>query len=179
MSNIMKKVNYITAIATLCLASFSTYAAEQGDQQMLAEQANAESGHKYALRVLTPDEDTTAIGGRMMLNDNTGIDLDFAFNYGSDNEDGVVKGLALQARASYFQYISKGRVSPYYKAGVSFGVFTDDKKGNDDINLGAGIGAEFFIVPEFSMFAEAGLEIGLSPFSLNTGSTQIGLSFYF
>jgi outer membrane protein W len=174
----MKKVNYMTAVATLCLASFSTHA-EQDKQQMLTEQADSGSGHKYALRLLTPDEANTTIGGRMMLNDKTGIDLDFAFNYGSDNEDGVVEGLALKANASYFQYISKGRVSPYYKAGVNFGVFTDDKTGNDDITLSAGIGAEFFIIPEFSLFAEAGLGLAFSPFAIDTGSTQAGLAFYF
>ena len=178
MSNIMKKLNYAIALATFSLATFSAHAQDDG-QQMLTQGVNSGSGQKYALRILTPDEGSTEIGGRMMLDDNTGIDIDLGFNYGSDNEDGVVEGLALNATAAYFQYIKKGRVSPYYKAGVNFGVFTDDKQGNDDITLGAGLGAEFFIIPEFSLFAEAGLGIAFSPFAIDTSSTQAGISFYF
>jgi len=179
---IMKRLDFVLAIAVLSLVSLSTHA-QQDSSQMLTQGMDAGAENKYALRVLAPvsptDAERRVIGGRMMLDDNTGIDLDLAFNYGSDNEDGVVKGLALSATAAYFQYIKKGRVSPYYKALVNFGVFTDDKKGNDDITLGAGLGAEFFIIPEFSLFAEAGLGIAFSPFAIDTVSTQAGIAFYF
>jgi len=183
-SNIMKKISYIVAFATFCLMSFSAHA-QEGDQQMLTQGVDSGSANKYALRVLTPLDGNRIIGGRMMLDESSAIDLDFQFNFGSDNEVGidgkpdVVEGLALTARASYMKYIKNGRVSPYYKAGIDFGVFTDDQSGNDDIGLFGGLGAEFFVIPEFSLFAEAGLSIGLSPFAIDTGSSHVGLAFYF
>ncbi len=182
----MKKINSVLAVATFCLVSFSSHAQEDG-QQMLSQDLNSGSGQKYALRVLSPDEDSTAIGGRMMLDDNTGVDIDLAFNLETDtktnnNGESFSKGLGLGLQGAMIKYISKGRVAPYYKAGGGLSILTSDKgKGRDnDFYLLGGVGAEFFFIPEFSLFAEAGLEMSIAPdFSLNTGTTQAGLAFYF
>jgi opacity protein-like surface antigen len=144
------------------------------------------------------------MGARMMLDEKTGIDLDFIFNFASDTKNGESEGLALALTASYFQYFKKERLSPYYKAGVNLSIFTDDKDidtndveeaevaaalnelgfesdshGDDDITLSAGLGTEYFVTPEFSLFAEALLKISFSPFTVETVSPQAGLSFYF
>jgi len=183
----MKKINSVVAIATFFLASFSAHAQEDG-QQMLTQGVDSGSEKKYALRVLAPLDDTTVIGGRMMLDENTGIDVDFAFNFASDTKDGELEGLALDTTVAYFQYFDKGRVSPYYKAGVNLSVHTDDKDfssnnnpdgGDDDITLAAGIGAEFFVIPEFSLYAEGMLAIAFSPFTIDTFTPRAGLAFYF
>lgn len=182
----MKKLNYAMALAIFCFASFSAHAQEDG-QQMLTQGVDSGSENKYALRMLAPLDDVTTIGGRMMLDESTGIDVDFAFNFASDTKEGELEGLALDTTVAYFQYFSKGRVSPYYKAGVNLSLHTDDKEvsndnangGDDDITLGAGIGAEFFVIPEFSLFAEAGLAIAFSPFTIDTFTPRAGLAFYF
>ncbi|RUM92009.1 MAG: hypothetical protein DSZ28_10045 [Thiothrix sp.] len=181
----MKKINSVVAIATLFFASFSIQAQEDG-QQMLTQDLNSGSGQKYALRVLSPDKDSTAIGGRMMLDDNMGVDIDLAFNFDTDtktsNGETRTKGLGLGMQAGLINYMSKGRVAPYYKVGGGLNILTSDKgKGRDnDFYLLGGLGAEFFIIPEFSLFAEAGLEVSIAPdFAINTGSTQVGLAFYF
>jgi hypothetical protein len=182
----MKKSNFIVAIATFCLVSFSAHAQEDS-QQMLTQEIDSGPAKKYALRMLAPLEDTATIGGRMMLDEDTGIDLDFSFNFASDTEEGEQEGLALDVTAAYFQYFSKGRISPYYKAGINVSVYTDDKEfsknnedgGDDDIALGAGLGAEFFVIPEFSLFAEAMLAVAFSPFTIGTSTPRAGLAFYF
>ena len=183
----MKKINLVVAIATFCFLSFSIHA-QDNSQQMLTQGGNSGSTNKYALRVLAPLEGTPTIGGRMMLNESTGIDVDFALNFASDTKDGEREGFALDTTVAYLHYLNKGRVSPYYKAGVNLSLYTGDKEfstennpngGDDDVTLGAGLGAEFFVIPEFSIFAEAGLAIAFSPFTIDTFTPRAGLAFYF
>jgi hypothetical protein len=188
----MNKISYIGALAAVFLLSSSVHAqddsqmlSQDGNQQMLDQADGAGPENKYALRVLNPLNGSNEVGARMMLDDSTAIDVDFQFNFGADNEKGkegtedVTKGLALTAKVAYLKYMKKARVSPYYKGGVSFGVFTNDQPGNDDIGVFAALGAEFFAVPEFSLFAEIGSEVGLSPFALDTSGTRVGLAYYF
>ena len=179
----MKTSPVALAIGVLCLLSFPSYAQDGNqqneNQQIVIATDSSEATHSMALRALTPLSDTAVIGGRMMFDESSGVDVDFSFNFGTKTEDDVVKGIALNVRAALIRYMQKGRISPYYKAGVSLGVFTSDFTQDDDIGLFAALGAEFFIIPDFSLFAEAGLGVGLSPFSINTNSTRAGLAFYF
>ncbi len=179
----MKISIFVLTIGALYLLSTPSHAQDgkqqDEDQPILIAMDSSESTHSMALRVLTPLTDTAVIGGRMMFDENSGVDVDFSFIFGTKSEGEVVKGLALNVRAALIRYMRKGRVSPYYKAGASLDVFTSDFTQDDNIGLFAAVGAEFFIIPDFALFAEAGLGVGFSPFSINTRSTRAGLAFYF
>ncbi len=153
----------------------------------LQAQGSGQPLRPYALKASAPIEESTVIGMRMLMSNTTAIDIDFAFDYQSDetviaNNAVSAKGLTLGIAGSLVNYFHKERVSPYIKFGGGLTLFSGDKADirDNSVEVFAGLGTEFFVTPEFSLFVEAGLGVPLSPdFGITSNTSTVGVAFYF
>jgi len=137
---------------------------------------------QFTLDVFSPGANTSGptVGGRMFLSSDTAIEAAGTLQLlGKDG--GIPGGTVMAASGGIMKYISKGRVSPYMRAGGSVGLYFGDRFNNQDNTVSgyAGVGAEFMITQELSLRASVNGVLAISPFKIATQTSELGLSFFF
>ena len=139
---------------------------------------------KFTLDISSPGtfSGQPSVGGRMFIDANTALEASGNIQLtGKDTNAGVLGGTQIVATGGIMKYISKGRVSPFIRAGGTVGIYFGDRYANTDNDLQgyAGVGAEFMITQELSLRASANGMLAISPFKLVTGTSDLTLSFFF
>ncbi len=137
---------------------------------------------KFTIDIASPGIATGSptVGGRMFLSSDTAIEI--AGNLQLLGKDGDTPGgTQLSATGGIMKYMSKGRVSPYMRAGGGIGLYFGDRFTAQDNTLQgyAGVGAEFMITQELSLRASVNGELMISPFVIATKTSELSLSFFF
>jgi len=151
----------------------------------LADEAgNSLAPGKMGLRFAVPNSGATSIGGSYVLSADSALQFDVGLGWQSEKKSkNTLSGWGLKAGGYYVGYMTKTRVSPYYKGGVALAKNGGDaNKGNDDLefSLAGGVGAEFWVTKEFSLGGEALIGAPLTPvLKLGTAMSSLYATFYF
>lgn len=182
-----KKMVVSLVVVAMCAAMSSTAFAQDGDDRVTA----LESG-SHMLSFSAPfgggglfsgldDFFGGGAGTAPTISYYMGVSDEFQLGgaVGFSYDDDVV--LTLSPTAKFF-FTTDQRVNPYGYGRVD--IFHDGRAeggdGETDIGLGAGIGVEFFMVPEVSLGARAGVELlDTTPDDISTFSSGFDLNFYF
>lgn len=139
---------------------------------------------KFTLDISSPGVGSSRpfVGGRMFISSDTAIEAtgNIQMN-GTDSNAGLKGGTQVVTSGGVMKYISKGRVSPFIRAGGTINLSFGDRYANtsNDLQGYTGIGAEFMITQELSLRASANGVLAISPFKIATGTSDISLSFFF
>ena len=139
-----------------------------------------------ALTVSVPYSNSATVGGKYFLDRKSAVEGGFSFNFQHEKEsENQEDGLMFEISGAYVQYLDIDRISPYLKYGGKISYAMGDYyelKDEDEFGMAAiiGIGAEYFVTPQFSIAAEALMEFQLSPcVRFHTITPAIKASFYF
>ena len=140
----------------------------------------------FSLDVAIPESDSVLIGGKYFLSNNTALECGASLNLQAEKESkGQEDGYATEISGAYVYYLSNSRISPYLKGGATVSYKTGDYYENrnvDGFGLGllAGFGTEFFVTKEFSISAQAQINVQFSPtIYFRTFTPLLKASFYF
>lgn len=151
-----------------------------------AQEETSLHSRAFSLDVAIPESDSLLIGGKYFLSNNTALDCAASLSLQAEKESkGLEDAYATEISGAYVYYLSDSRISPYLKGGVTVSYKTGDyyeSRNEDDFGLGllAGFGTEFFVTKEFSISAQAQINVQFSP-TIYFGSFTplLKASFYF
>ena len=139
-----------------------------------------------AISVSVPFSNSATVGGKYFLDNKSAVEGGLSFNFQHEKEDeNQEDGLMFEISGAYIQYLEVERISPYLKFGGKMSYAMGDHyelREEDEFGLSAiiGIGAEYFVTPQFSIAAEALMDFQLAPaVRFQTVTPAIKASFYF
>jgi len=141
-------------------------------------------GQKYGLQFGLPTGAASSVAGKYFLSDTTAVRGELGLGFQTEKKSkGQASGYGIKLGVHYQNYMPKGRIAPYWLAGITLAQNGGDaNKGNDDLQLAisGGMGVEYFIDKAFSLSGEALLLAPLSP-TVKVGTAMAGLyaNFYF
>jgi len=122
------------------------------------------------------------VGGRIFVDDELVVEAMAALQInGEDKDAGIASGTLISATGGIMKYLSKGRVSPYLRAGGGVVILSGDAYKNQDsrVMAYAGVGAEFSITDQISIRSSVNGVLTTGPFTLSTATSDLILSFMF